>query len=236
MSIPPRLPRAQRRAQILGIAADHFAAVGYHATSMETLALAAGITKPVLYHHFASKEQLYLETVRSRGEVFVAEIVAITSEVTQEHHDLLDSIQRFTTILSQQSAAVRLLQSRELVSESVSATIEEIMEGFTRAIAVILGQVDRLTLEDGMIVGRMMAAIALTTAESMSRAASERERTHIAMLITMLVAEGISAFPPGSAAATREGARLADRLPWLPSAENAGSPSARASGLAAEAR
>ena len=56
-----RLPAEQRRSQLLEVATELFAAHGFHATSMDDLAEAAGVTKPVLYQHFPSKRALYLE-------------------------------------------------------------------------------------------------------------------------------------------------------------------------------
>jgi AcrR family transcriptional regulator len=53
------LPRAQRQAAILSGAAAAFARSGYAATSMEEIAAASGITKLIVYRHFASKEVLY---------------------------------------------------------------------------------------------------------------------------------------------------------------------------------
>lgn len=56
-----RLPAGQRRIQLLAVARDRFAAQGFHATSMDDIAEAAGVTKPVLYRHFPSKHALYAE-------------------------------------------------------------------------------------------------------------------------------------------------------------------------------
>jgi AcrR family transcriptional regulator len=55
-----RLSAPARRAQILSAAAGCFAAAGYEGTAMDDIALAAGVTKPVVYDHFPSKEALYL--------------------------------------------------------------------------------------------------------------------------------------------------------------------------------
>jgi AcrR family transcriptional regulator len=79
---PPRqlLDRAARRETILKGAAAAFADKGYAGTSMEDVASAAGITKLIVYRHFASKEELYdavLEGVSERGrEVFMAGLQA----------------------------------------------------------------------------------------------------------------------------------------------------------------
>lgn len=70
------LPKAERRAAILHGAATAFAHEGFAATSMDDVATAAGITKLIVYRHFASKEELYeavLAQVSSRlAEEFVA--------------------------------------------------------------------------------------------------------------------------------------------------------------------
>jgi AcrR family transcriptional regulator len=62
-----RLPAPERRRQLLDVALTRFAADGYHDTSMNDLAEAAGVTKPVLYQHFASKRELFLELLREVG-------------------------------------------------------------------------------------------------------------------------------------------------------------------------
>jgi AcrR family transcriptional regulator len=63
----PRLPPPRRRRQQLDVAVERFAAKGFHATSMEEIAEAAGVTKPVLYQHFRSKRTLYLELLDDMG-------------------------------------------------------------------------------------------------------------------------------------------------------------------------
>lgn len=62
-----RLPAAERREQLLTAALDVFAKRDYHQTSMNDVAEAAGISKPVLYQHFASKRDLYLAVIEEAG-------------------------------------------------------------------------------------------------------------------------------------------------------------------------
>ena len=62
-----RLPAAERRRQLMRVAMEVFAESGYYGTSMNDVAEAAGVTKPVLYQHFASKEALYRELVDDLG-------------------------------------------------------------------------------------------------------------------------------------------------------------------------
>ena len=67
-STPPRrLAGAERREAILKAALPLFAARGAHGTTTRELAGAVGVTEPVLYRHFASKEALF-EAVVTRAQ------------------------------------------------------------------------------------------------------------------------------------------------------------------------
>ena len=63
-----RMPAAQRRTQLLDTAVHVFAERGYHAASMNDVAEAAGVTKPVLYQHFSSKRDLFVELLTAIGD------------------------------------------------------------------------------------------------------------------------------------------------------------------------
>jgi AcrR family transcriptional regulator len=54
------VPRAEREEQILAEAISEFAARGYAGASMVEIARRAGISKPLIYQYFGSKDGLYL--------------------------------------------------------------------------------------------------------------------------------------------------------------------------------
>jgi AcrR family transcriptional regulator len=60
-----RLPRAQRREQILKAATRAFARGGFADTGLDAIAAEAGVTPVILYRHFASKADLYREVIES---------------------------------------------------------------------------------------------------------------------------------------------------------------------------
>jgi AcrR family transcriptional regulator len=65
-----RVPRAVREEQLLEVAEKVFAMQGYQGTSIEEIAREAGVTRPVIYDHFGSKEGIYLACVRrARAEM-----------------------------------------------------------------------------------------------------------------------------------------------------------------------
>ncbi len=60
-----RLKSIQRRAQILDAAKTLFVEKGYHATKTKDIALACEVSEPVIYKHFSSKDELFLEVISS---------------------------------------------------------------------------------------------------------------------------------------------------------------------------
>ncbi len=60
-----RLSAAERRSAIVQAAVRLFAEKGFKGTTTRELALAAGVTEPVLYQHFATKEDLYTAIIES---------------------------------------------------------------------------------------------------------------------------------------------------------------------------
>ncbi len=64
---PVRLPAAQRREQLLQVARHVLAKRGFYETTMAEIADSAGVTKPVLYQHFASKRDLYTAVLQDIG-------------------------------------------------------------------------------------------------------------------------------------------------------------------------
>ena len=59
-----RLKAPQRREQLIEVATKLFAKSGYDATTTADIAKAAGVTEPILYRHFESKQELFIAIVR----------------------------------------------------------------------------------------------------------------------------------------------------------------------------
>jgi AcrR family transcriptional regulator len=62
-----RMRAPDRRRQLLEVSADLFARQGYRGTTTAALAEAAGITEPILYRHFESKQALFTTLVEEVG-------------------------------------------------------------------------------------------------------------------------------------------------------------------------
>jgi len=84
---PPRsrLPAAERRKAILDAALGLFAERDYETISMAAIATTSGVTKPVLYDHFASKQQLYVALVEREAAARAAALApSVDSEAPLE--------------------------------------------------------------------------------------------------------------------------------------------------------
>lgn len=64
----------ERREEILGAAARLFSAGGYHATTVDDVAEAAGVAKGTVYWYFRSKKALFLAVLRAVSETYRAEL------------------------------------------------------------------------------------------------------------------------------------------------------------------
>jgi AcrR family transcriptional regulator len=104
-----RLPAAARRRQLLDVAVGCFAERGFHATSMNDVADAAGVTKPVLYQHFSSKRQLYLEALTEVGNRLRQAIEKATANAASPRDQVREGLLAYFCFVAEDRAAFSLL-------------------------------------------------------------------------------------------------------------------------------
>ncbi len=74
----PKVPRAVREREMVDVAGRLFAERGYHAVSMEEIAQAAGVSKPMVYSYFGSKEGLFLACVQRATDGLIRTLRDVT--------------------------------------------------------------------------------------------------------------------------------------------------------------
>jgi len=77
-----RLKAPQRREQLIEVATRLFAEYGYEATTTARIAQEAGVTEPILYRHFESKQELFVAIVRDVSRSTMKGWHALTTGVT----------------------------------------------------------------------------------------------------------------------------------------------------------
>jgi AcrR family transcriptional regulator len=80
--------KADRRRQLLSHAKQLFANLGYAHTTTEKIAQAAGVTEPVLYRHFASKKDLFLQVLEDVRRATVERWQSETAGIADPLHRL----------------------------------------------------------------------------------------------------------------------------------------------------
>lgn len=104
-----RLPRAEREQQLLDIAHARFAEDGYGAVTMDAVAAAAGVTKPLLYAYFGNKERLYRACMERAGEAMLAAVGAAVARSSGPAEALRDGLKAFFAFVDGDRDAWRVL-------------------------------------------------------------------------------------------------------------------------------
>ena len=133
-----RLTLEQRRSKILAAATRIFARKGYDGASMSGIATAAGITKPVLYDHFASKDALFETLLRSIRDGLLAKGRAIGQSSACDDVKFRSAVDAFFAFVEAEPDAAKILL---IVPQGNSVTVKlsrDVQQGATAAISHLL--------------------------------------------------------------------------------------------------
>ncbi|MBV8981993.1 MAG: TetR/AcrR family transcriptional regulator [Acidimicrobiia bacterium] len=136
----PRLPAVQRRRQLLDVSLEVFARQGFHGTSMAEVAEAAGVTKPVLYQHFASKRELYLELLDDVGQRLLEEVQKATAAAGGPREQVAAGFAAYFRFVADNESAFRLLfggDGREADPEFAEA-VRRVEDAIAVAVAALI--------------------------------------------------------------------------------------------------
>ena len=134
-----RLPAEQRRTQLLEVAIELFAEHGFHSTSMEDIAEAAGVTKPVVYQHFPSKRSLYRELIEDVDHQLTDRLVIATATATTGRERVQVGFEAYFRFVSEHRAAFRLLFGASVRNDPEFAVVADtIIERFADLIADLI--------------------------------------------------------------------------------------------------
>ncbi|MFV0317434.1 MAG: TetR/AcrR family transcriptional regulator [Microthrixaceae bacterium] len=104
-----RLPAARRREQLIETATAVFAEQGFNATSMNDVAEAAGVTKPVLYQHFSSKRELFVELLTEIGDQLRDRIAKATADAAGPRQQIEQGFAAYFEYVGANTDAYRVL-------------------------------------------------------------------------------------------------------------------------------
>jgi AcrR family transcriptional regulator len=108
-----RLTAEQRRRQLFAVALELFARRGYRATTMDDIAEAAGVTKPLVYQHFSSKRALYLELVDSIAQDLLVAVRGAVLQADGPRQQVELGFAAYFRLVISREAEFRLLYGRD---------------------------------------------------------------------------------------------------------------------------
>lgn len=134
-----RLTAPERRVQLLQVALEAFAGNGYHGTSMNDVADAAGVTKPVLYQHFESKRELYLALLDEVGTRMIRAITEATANAPDgKRKTELGFAAYFRWVHGDRAAFLLLFGSGARRDEEFNVAVQRITETTAESIAPMI--------------------------------------------------------------------------------------------------
>lgn len=195
------MPAAARRRQLLEVALERFATGGYHETSMEEIADAAGVTKPVLYQHFASKQELFQELLDTEGNELLRDVEGRAAAEVNPYRKVLAGFRAYFGFASERTLAFQLLfGSGARLADEFTESVRRMEE----TIATVIGRFIEADIDDehrellghaivglGEVAGRRW--VAAHGPDHLDPAEGDR----LAVRLADLVWAGLRALPPG---------------------------------------
>ncbi len=194
---PTRMPREQRREQVMTVARTVFVERGYHAAGMDEIAEAAGVSKPVLYQHFPSKLELYLALL-DRG---IADLLHSADTALRSTSDNKERVRAtmlaYFAFVEDQGSAYRLVFESDVMNESaVRERVDRAHEAIAAKIADVISSDTGLSNDQAMLLGSGLQGLAQVAATRWLN--SDEPRMPIdeaADLVSALAWRGIRSFP-----------------------------------------
>jgi AcrR family transcriptional regulator len=194
-SRPPaaRLPAARRRQQLLDVALEVFGELGFHPASMNDVAEAAGVTKPVLYQHFRSKRELYKQVLSDVGDQLLDAITKATAAAKSPHEQVeLGFVAYFRFVEANEPAFRVLFGGGTRRDEEFAAQVALVEGAIAEAIAALI-DVEGLTGMQRRQLAHGLVGLAEGTSRLWMDEGGEEPAEEVARLVADLAWRGLRA-------------------------------------------
>ena len=144
-----------RRSKVMRAGLDIFTEKGFHLASMDAIAERAGVSKPILYQHFSSKEDLYLGILDERVEVIVQQVSTAIDAATGAKNRLEAAIACYFELIDDADRGYRLIfESDFTMNHNVRARVEDVVAQISRIVGTeVANQTGRSLGEANILAG-----------------------------------------------------------------------------------
>lgn len=192
-----RMPRSQRRAQLLEAAQTVFVAQGYHAATMDEIAEQAGVSKPVLYQHFPGKLDLYLALLDQHCETLEGLVRdALLNSPDDNAARVHATVHAYYDFVSREGAAFRMVFESDLTSEpQVRARLDTLALSCAETIADVISADTGVDDERAMLLGVALSGVGQITARHWLAQRGDVSMEEATELISALAWRGLGSIP-----------------------------------------
>jgi AcrR family transcriptional regulator len=191
-----RLPRRERRAQLMSSALEVFVAQGYHSAAMDDIAERAGVSKPVLYQHFPGKLELYLALLDSSCDTMIANCRAALESTQDNKQRVAAAIDAFFAYVAHDTGAFRLVFESDLTNEPVvRAHVERVTTECADLIAAVISEDTGLPDEAAKLLAVSLVGMGQVSARFWLTEGGRLDREQAVALVSGLAWRGIRGYP-----------------------------------------
>ena len=191
-----RLPRRERRVQLLDSALEVFVAQGYHAAAMDDIADRAGVSKPVLYQHFPGKLDLYLALLDVSCDTIIDSCRDALASTQDNKTRVAAAMAAFYSYVASDSGAFRLVFESDLTSEpAVREHVERVTTECAAMIADVIHDDTGLPGEASRLLAVSLVGMAQVSARFWVSEAAGISQPQAVELVSALAWRGIRGYP-----------------------------------------
>jgi AcrR family transcriptional regulator len=191
-----RLPRQQRRTQLLSAALEVFVAQGYHAAAMDDIAETAAVSKPVLYQHFPGKLDLYLALLEESCDLVIAGCREALASTHDNKQRVEATVTAFFDYVASDTGAFRLVFESDLTNEpAVREQVERVTDECSAMIAGVIAEDTGLPEEASRLLAVSLVGMAQVSARFWVAGRREISRRDASALVSGLAWRGIRGYP-----------------------------------------
>ena len=191
-----RMPRQERRAQLLESALEVFVAQGYHAAAMDDIAERAGVSKPVLYQHFPGKLELYLALLDVSCDLIIDNTRAALESTHDNKLRVAATMDAFFEYVAGDTGAFRLVFESDLTNEpAVREQVDRVTTECAAMIAHVIHDDTGLPGEASRLLAVSLVGMAQVSARFWLSEAAGITKSDAAALVAGLAWRGIRGYP-----------------------------------------
>ena len=211
-----RLPRHERRRQLLDAALEVFVSQGYHAAAMDEIADRAGVSKPVLYQHFPGKLELYLALLDESVDTLLETVRDALRSHAEPKQRVAATFGAYFDYVGGGAEAYRLIFESDLSNEAlVRARLDRVQRECAAMVSQAVKEDTGLSGDEAQLLSVGLVGMAQVTARYWLSTGDHIPREAAEQLVARLAWRGISGWPRSESPEHASGAysALGDKPP-----------------------